>query len=303
MASAKENVNSKNKKKNLKSAGIYILKDFLALPVFTLSTKDTRREIVANFDNPVGGRIRVVAGEGRRLPTQNEADVFVWLQNYVFNQRKVGNYSYRVRVSLYEILQDMGKNCRYGRNYKYLHEAIINLLSTRIYFEWSKGYKDEWSGGSFLSDKVLNDFGNYDFLDIDIPRWLFKKTMDFKNERLKVVDNYYHFHSNFEKRLYNVGRKRVGKQMAHPGIGLQKLFKKYYLENSTYKKFVFRICKIVEDQTIPNYWLKLEHLKKRKDSYKLFFLHEKHLKKLGVDKHSLPGLPLNRRNKGADSGS
>jgi len=276
-----------NSKKSKKCEGIFILRDFLALPIFTLSTYDARRIIVAPFN---GGEIMVDAHPDSRLPTQHDADVFIWLMNYVLKRQREGNFEYTVKVNLHRIMTDMGRGYN-QKSYTIYRDSIIRLLSTRITFRKTRDYKKKgWSGGSFLSGIVYENFEEIVFLDVDVPRWLFKIVQDPKS-RLMVNRDYYRIVSNFEKRLYNVIRKLAGKDITHPGICLRKLYDDYY-GHGLYREFVANIRKIVRRQSIPDYWLKLQYSPKRQDPYRLFFMHEIHLKGMGVDKHELNGLPL-----------
>ncbi|MHC5307778.1 replication initiator protein A [Bartonella sp. LJL80] len=226
------------------------LQDLMAYPFFSLS-KNKRIEPIEYQSGNVFLRVEAVNQYG--LATIWDADILIWAITQIVTAKNKGLIAQkRYHASGYEILKfierDIGQS-----GYKRLKASLNRLQSTTIStsirqknnryahrFSWI----NEWHEKTDHRGKPIG-------LEIIFPDWLFNGAND-ETLVLTLHPGYFSIRSGYERWLYRLIRKHVGKN------GWAFEFRHLYPKSASlapFKKFVFELRRIIANQPFPEYQL------------------------------------------------
>lgn len=257
---------SKNKDENQLSLFTPLMGNFVAVkdqidlmtyPFFSLSKKKRTTPIEYN-----DGRVQVQVTGHSELGIANiyDADILIYAVSQITEARNRGkDISPRIRMSYFDILDFLGKG-KGGEQYGRLKESLKRLQSTSIYTTIRKedsNRKMDEGMFSWINDwHASNEDGVPKGIEFTVAEWLYKGIIEGKI--LTLPKKYFRIEGGLNRFLFRLCRKMIGNSNAdRQGEIAMKLETVHQRSGSTRRKGEFRkmVEKIVEEQSIPDYWI------------------------------------------------
>ncbi|MCU4676399.1 replication initiator protein A [Catenovulum sp. 2E275] len=177
-------------------------------PVFAL---DGKSKDALDFEYK-GVSIKIVPSVMGRA-TVKDKEILVYCLSHIMAMKNAGiPPSNTVYFTTYEILKATGRGTS-GKEYKLIEKALYRLAGTLITTDYQfNGRKIPESMGLIENFKLFDNHGLNGW-QITLPEWLIEVIDD--NEVLTLHPDYFLLKNPFERRLYEVCRKRCGKQPKH----------------------------------------------------------------------------------------
>jgi plasmid replication initiation protein len=230
-------------------------------PFFSLSKNKRIKPI--DYVSPDGSvYVRVTANAELGMATIWDADILIWAASHINDMRNRGiNHIPRsLAVHPYDLLRTIHRDTG-GREYALLRQALRRLQATTVFtniraertrkkerqFSWIESYDD-------LSDA---ESGKPLGMRIVLSDWFYEGVMS-SGGLLAIDPAYFAIAGGRERWLYRVARKHAGGTGEEGfAIALDTLFQKSGAEG-TYRRFKFEIARIVRDNALPGFLLRLE---------------------------------------------
>lgn len=238
--------------------------DLMSYPFFSLSKR--KRLTPIEYDD---GRVKVtITGQDEYgIANIYDADVLIYVASQIMAaQNKGQETSRRIRMSQYDILEFLGKGTG-GEQYKRLKEALERLQSTSIKttIKRENSRIKERSGFSWINDwKTVEQNGRLIAIELELNEWLYDGIV--AGKVLTVPRKYFRIESGLERFLFRLCRKVVGNENGQLQMKLRTVYDR---SGITRKPGAFKkmIEKIVEAQSVPDYWIVLVQRASTKDLY------------------------------------
>jgi plasmid replication initiation protein len=230
--------------------------DLMERPFFSLS----KNKRTTPIEYEVGGNyICVTANEKYGIATIWDADILIWAASQITEALSKGLKTSRFfRLSAYDLLTFIRRGTS-GRDYQELKAALDRLKSTSVVTNIRQGKRKERHHFSWLNEwkEITNDQGRSLGLEFILPDWLYDGIIN-QQLVLSIDPTYFDLSSGIERWLYRVVRKHGGRQKAGWSFTFRQLYEK---SGSTdrFANFALHIRRIVERQSLPEYWLSIHH--------------------------------------------
>lgn len=238
----------------------YALKDdgaSMEAPIFTLSTKPDLS--VWQWQSKDKSKSLKVTPSVLGRATQHDKDVLIYVVSQVVEglNRERDDASHKtVRFTVYDFLVTTNRQTS-GDGYKRLHEAFERLRGTSITTDIKTGGARVREGFGIIDKwKIIEKSPTDDRMiavEVTLSDWLYNAVQAF--EVLTIHSDYFRLRKPLARRIYEIARKHCGRQ-ARWSVGLALLQEKSG-SKSTLKEFRRAIRGIEEDDSLPEYCLKL----------------------------------------------
>jgi plasmid replication initiation protein len=236
-------------------------RDTMERPFFSLSKNKRIKPI--DYVSPDGSvYVRVTANAEMGMATIWDADILIWAASQINDMKNRGlNHIPRtLAVHPYDLLRTIHRDTG-GREYNLLRQALRRLQSTTVFtniraektrkkerqFSWIESYDD-------ISDA---ENGKPIGMNIVLSDWFYEGVMG-DGGLLSIDPVYFTIAGGRERWLYRVARKHAGGAgEAGFAISMDTLFQKSGAEG-TYRRFKFELSKIVRENALPGFSLRLE---------------------------------------------
>ena len=240
--------------------------DLMTYPFFSLSKK--KRTTAITYDD---GRVKVeVAGtEEHGIASIYDADILIFVASHLVSLRNKGHEPSRVvKMSRYDILKFLDKGTS-GTQYNRLKESLDRLQSTSIKTtitrensRYKKTQRFSWINNYEVVENKTT--GTPYAIKFELNEWLYNGILEGKI--LTLPRHYFKIEGGLERFLFKLCRKVVGN---HNGELQMKIETVHSRSGLTRKPGAFRkmVEKIVEEQSVPDYWIVLAQRASTEDWY------------------------------------
>lgn len=231
-------------------------------PIYSLSTKpDTR---IREYDH--NGIIVTVTPSTTGLASIHDKDVLIYCISQLMAKINAGEQPRRtLHLKAHDLLMTTNRRTD-GRGYEQLMGALDRLSGTRIKTNLVTGGEQiTESFGLLDSWRIVRQTksGRMSELRVNLSDWIFNAVH--AKEVLTISREYFRLRKPLERRLYEIGRKHVGRQSEWT-ISLDLLRKKCG-SGSTLKEFKRLVGRIVETDInsdhFPDYRIRLDETRRR----------------------------------------
>lgn len=249
--------------------------DLMTYPFFSLSKR--KRTTPIEFDN---GRVKItVTGQDLHgIANIYDADILIYVASQIMEARNRGKEtSRRIKMSKGDILEFLGKGTG-GEQYNRLKESLERLqstsVSTTIRRENSRYKEEQMFSWIERWRAITNKNGTPIALEFWIDEWVYEGIVEGKV--LTIPKQYFRIQSGLERFLFKLCRKVIG--TSGEGELQMKLSTVHERTGSRRKPSDFKkmIIKIVDNQSVPDYWIFLAEKQKTKDIYVCAFSRKKY---------------------------
>ena len=229
-------------------------------PFFSLAKRKRLKPI--DYMSPDGTTfVKVQPHSDYGMATIWDADILIWAASVITERknRRENDISRKLVLQPYDLLRAIGRDTG-GREYQRLREALSRLQSTVVVTNIrAKGKRKErqfgWIEG--WTDLVDEETGNSRGMTITVSEW-FHEGVIMEGGVLAIDPKYFEITGGRERWLYRVARKHAG---GADGLGfavsVKTLFEKSGAEGS-YRRFKFEMERMVERNSLPEYFLAWE---------------------------------------------
>ena len=230
--------------------------DLMAWPFFSLAK--TKR--VKPIDFRMGEvAILVEATAEHGMATIWDADVLIWVASQIVEARDAGKATSRlIAATPHEILTFTRRGTGKA-GYERLKAALDRLQSTSIATSIRQAGARRRRRFSWINEwrERLDDNGRARGIEMIVPDWLYEGVLD-RALVLTIDPAYFALTGGLERWLYRIVRKHGGKQKGGWSFDISHLHLKSGAL-SPLKRFAFEVRAIVRRQSLPGYYLALEH--------------------------------------------
>lgn len=225
----------------------------MEFPFFALQKRPLLTPLIYQDGNVA---IRISPGE-RGVATIWDKDVLIYLSSLINSRLERGEeVSRTVRIAAYDLLRVTRRHT--GKNgYQEIYDALFRLRSTTITTDIHSGGERETRGFGWIdSFRILtreNKTGKriMQGLEITLNDWTFRALV--KDRRVLAINPaYFDLTGGLERRLYEIARKHVGRQVEWK-VSLLLLAKKCGTMQRNLRRFKFDLKKLAELDRLPDY--------------------------------------------------
>ena len=225
----------------------------MEFPFFALQKRPLMTPILYQDGNV---SIRISPGE-RGIASIWDKDVLIYLSSLINAKIERGEeVSRTVRIAAYDLLRVTRRHT--GKNgYQEIYDALFRLRSTTITTDIQSGGERETRGFGWIdSFRILtreNKAGSrvMQGLEITLNDWTFRALV--KDRRvLSINPAYFDLTGGLERRLYEIARKHVGRQIEWK-VSLLQLAKKCGTMQRNLRRFKFDLKELAELDRLPDY--------------------------------------------------
>lgn len=218
-------------------------------PVFTLSSKDDRKQIIYQHHD---AKIHIKAGMDG-LPTIFDKDVLIYCTSFLMQQVNKGIKPPKtLRFSVRDLLLTTQRTVN-GQSYDLLEKSLARLHgvsietnvktnNTRIVDTFHLIERYRFVRHSNIKDRMVR-------LQITVSDWLYNSILG--KEVLTIPKEYFGIRKPLERRIYEIARKHCGHHTQWE-VSLQTLYKKTGT-TGTEAKFRFNMHKMLFENALPGY--------------------------------------------------
>jgi plasmid replication initiation protein len=229
-------------------------------PFFSLAKRKRLKPI--DYTSPDGSTfVKVLPHSDYGMATIWDADILIWAASVITERknRRENDISRKLSFQPYDLLRAIGRPTG-GREYLRIREAMARLQSTVVVTNIrAKGKRKERQFGWIESwtDLVDEQTGQSRGMTITVSEW-FHEGVIMEGGVLAIDPKYFEITGGRERWLYRVARKHAG---GADGLGfavtVKTLFEKSGAEGS-YRRFKFEMERVVERNTLPEFFLAWE---------------------------------------------
>lgn len=235
-------------------------KDTMERPFFSLS-KNKRLKPIEYHNVRDGIYVTVRPHPEYGMATIWDADILIWAASVICDQcnRGVNDIPRKLVFLPYDLLTAIERGTS-GAQYKRLRESLERLKATdiRTNIRAPRGKKEAHFGWiSEWTDEVDRETGESRGMSLTLSDWFYEGIIQ-EGGVLSIDSAYFLISGGRERWLYRVARKHAGGNGSEGfAIRLDTLYEKSGAEG-TYRRFKFEITKIVREDVLPGFTLKLE---------------------------------------------
>jgi len=242
-----------------------MVQDVMWRPFFALGKKPRFKPIVYKNDE---AKIKIFGTTEYGIATIFDEDILMWLVSQVRQARDEGKQtSAQLDFTPYDCLKGMRRNTG-GTEYNLLKDGLRRLHSTTIEtsirrhsqisltdskkrklevgFHWIEAYG--FNIAEYKGKEVVKG------ITVVLPNWLYQSAIKAK-EVLTINEDYLLLTSGYDRALYKIARKHVGRQKFY-SLSMQQLYEKSG-SDSVFSHFCRDIRKRVELNGLPEYYMML----------------------------------------------
>lgn len=224
-------------------------------PVFSLSTKPDHRHL--EFENDNGTYLKIIPS-GVGLPTVFDKDILIYCISQLMHRKNQGKpIGKKVRFSARALMMATNRHTN-NESYKRLEAAFHRLAGTTFTTNIEQGDYIETrifslieSGSGFV---VKRGTRKLDYCEVILSDW-FMSAID-NAAILSISDAYFRLRSPLERRLYEIGKKQLGKATKWH-IYLDNL-QAMTGSNAPLKRFRFKMREIIAEDHTPDIRFELD---------------------------------------------
>lgn len=231
------------------------IKDDMALmshPFFSLKKQANFKPMI--YDDGTA-RIEIRPGD-KGIATIWDKDILLYITTLVNSTLEKGEpVSQIVRFNAYDLLRTTRRSTG-KRGYQLLFDALYRLRSTSVITSIESGEQKERTGFGWIDNfKVIERTDRrgrkvMGCVEVTLCDWMFRAII--KDRRILTINSdYFGLTRGLERRLYELARKHVGRQMKWT-IGLEKLAAKCGTEQDL-RRFKDDLKGIVKANNLPDY--------------------------------------------------
>ena len=219
-------------------------------PIFAISSKpDTD---VFRYEGSNGNWLEIIPSVVGRA-TIHDKDLLLYCFGQVAEALNRGkDVTRRIKITAYDYLISTNRATD-GKSYAGITDTLARLRGTT--FKGNINNLDNKTGQVFglidSGNAVTDKNGRLDYVEVVLSEHLFASITN--NKILTYNREYFKLRSPYDRRMYELCRKHCGNQMCWE-IGLENLYKKFGVK-SELKEFRRKIKALIEEQSIPDYYL------------------------------------------------
>lgn len=231
--------------------------DLMAYPFFSLAK--SRRVIPIRFE--AGGVTLTVEGVPEHgIATIWDADVLIWAASHIVQARDRGLRTSRLMAATpHEILTFVQRGTGF-KDYLMLKAALDRLQSTTVATSIRQSAGRRMHRFSWINEwkELPGARGRAYGIELILADWFYAGVME--DALVLTLDPaYFKLKGGFERWLYRLVRKHGGRQVEGWRFDLRHL----HLKSGSlqrYADFAVQLRRLVHRQSLPGYWLSLEHV-------------------------------------------
>jgi len=231
--------------------------DLMAYPFFSLSK--SRRVVPIRFE--AGGVTLTVEGVPEHgIATIWDADVLIWAASHIVQARDQGLRTSRLMATTpHEILSFVQRGTS-SKDYRMLKSALDRLQSTTVATSIRQSTARRLHRFSWINEwkELPGRPGRSSGIEMILADWFYAAVLE--DALVLTLDpGYFKLTGGIERWLYRLVRKHGGRQVEGWRFNLRHL----YLKSGSlqrYADFTVQLRRLVHRQSLPGYWLSLEHM-------------------------------------------